>query len=122
MTPQSPSASAWHQSQAHDALRALRAEYAKEVPSRVRRLARALRAWRRAPADAPSMERARVLAHRLRGTAGSYGFAAMGEAAGRVEDGILRAVSAPVEAHDAAWAELWTALRAAEAVAAEVGT
>lgn len=102
--------SAWPPSYgaAHDALTALRAEYARRLPSRVRRVALALGACRRAPGDALRLERARALAHRLRGTAGSYGFAAVGAAAGRVEDGIVRL----------AWDEIDSALRETEALAA----
>jgi HPt (histidine-containing phosphotransfer) domain-containing protein len=92
---------------ARDALAALRVEYARRLPARVRKVARALGAYRRAPGDAVLLERARSLAHRLRGTAGSYGFAAVGAAAGRVEDGILRA----------AWDDVDSALRDTEALA-----
>jgi HPt (histidine-containing phosphotransfer) domain-containing protein len=67
----------------------------------VRRVTRAFGALRRAPDDPRRLERARSLAHRLRGTAGSYGFAAVGAAAGRVEDAMLRT----------AWDEIDPALR-----------
>jgi chemotaxis protein histidine kinase CheA len=93
---------------AREALAALRIDYARRLPGRVRQVARALRALRRTPGDARLLERARALAHRLRGTAGSYGFAAVGAAAGRVEDGILRA----------AWGEIDSALRDTETLAA----
>jgi hypothetical protein len=102
-----------------DALTALRTDYALALPGRVRSLAQALRAWRRAPGSEAHMERARELAHRLRGTAGSYGFPAVGLAAGRVEDAVLRTAGDPGEAHTSAWGELWSALRDAEALAAE---
>jgi HPt (histidine-containing phosphotransfer) domain-containing protein len=38
---------------------------------------------------------ARRAAHKLRGSAATYGFAALGEAAGRIEDLLLRAASEP---------------------------
>ena len=93
---------------APDPLTALRVDYAHRLPGRVRKVALALRACRRAPGDARLLDRARTLAHRLRGTAGSYGFPAVGAAAGRVEDAILRA----------AWDEADSALRDTEALAA----
>ncbi len=105
----------------HDALAALYRDYAKSLPRRVRRIGDALRASRRAPGDARSLEKARTLAHRLRGTAGSYGFEAVSAAAGRVEDAIRRAAGAPGGEHNTAWSEVWAALREAEARSAEVG-
>jgi HPt (histidine-containing phosphotransfer) domain-containing protein len=90
-----------------DPLTALRVDYAERLPARVRRIARALRASRRAPGDAELRERARVLAHRLRGTAGSYGLPAVGAAAGRIEDALGRS----------SWDEIEAALRDAEALA-----
>ena len=72
-------------------------------------MAGALRAARRAPRDARRVERARDLAHRMRGTAGSYGFAAFAGAVGRVEDALRRA----------AWDEVEAALLDAEALAAD---
>jgi HPt (histidine-containing phosphotransfer) domain-containing protein len=90
-----------------DPLTALRVDYAERLPGRVRRIGRALRASRRAPGDAELRERARSLAHRLRGTAGSYGLPAVGAAAGRIEDALARA----------SWDEIEAALRDAEALA-----
>jgi hypothetical protein len=100
-----------------DALTALRVDYALALPGRVRRLATALRAWRRAPGTFALLERARALAHRLRGTAGSYGFAAVGQAAGRIEIALFHTTGAPGQAHAAAWDEIWSALREAELLA-----
>jgi hypothetical protein len=77
------------------------------LPGRVRRIARAVRASRRAPGDADLRERARLLAHKLRGTAGSYGHPAVGTAAGRVEEALGRG----------AWDEIEAALSDAEALA-----
>ena len=90
-----------------DPLAAIHRDYAQRLPSRVRRLARAARAARGAPDDARAALRARDLAHTLRGTAGSYGFAAIAAAAGRVEDALRRAD----------WDEIDAALRDAEALA-----
>lgn len=91
----------------------LRRGYARGLPRRVRRLAAALRAWRCAPEDtrAQLREEAQTLAHRLRGTASSYGYAEVGAATGRVEDALRRG---------AAWEQIADALRDAQALAADV--
>jgi CheY-like chemotaxis protein len=104
-----------------DPLAALHAGYARGLPRRLRRLAAALRAWRRAPEDARARlhEEARTLAHRLRGTASSYGYAEIGDATGRVEDALRRASGAGTEAGDVAWDQIASALREAEALAGD---
>ncbi len=67
------------------ALAELAVEYAAELPGLIDELARLVEA---ASADPAAVPRARAAAHRLRGTAGSYGFVAIGEAAGSVEDAL----------------------------------
>ena len=67
------------------ALAELRTGYAAELPGLVRELGALLDA---AATDAGALARARQAAHRLRGTAGSYGFVEVGEAAGRIEDAL----------------------------------
>ena len=104
---------------AAEALAELRAGYATELPERVERLAHALHAWHRAPADATRLELARVLAHKLRGTAGSYGFPEVGEAAGRVEEAVKRAGGTSDDQETAVWSEVLASLREAEELATE---
>jgi HPt (histidine-containing phosphotransfer) domain-containing protein len=65
------------------ALAALQAAYAAQVPAQVRSLLDLLGVAAACPEAAAE---ARRLAHRLRGTAGTYGFAAVGEACARIED------------------------------------
>jgi HPt (histidine-containing phosphotransfer) domain-containing protein len=85
------------------ALRAMRKEYAAALPALVAALAALVEEAAARPEALPEARRA---AHRLRGTAGSYGFAALGEAAGRIEDAIddgapdpeLRALLPPLAA------------------------
>jgi len=72
------------------ALAELCAEYAAELPGLIDELARLAEA---AVADPAAVPRARVAAHRLRGTAGSYGFAAVGEGAGSIEDALEAGVA-----------------------------
>lgn len=72
-----------------DALRqkiaALRAKYGLTLPGQVESLAAAVHAWQAVPQDAAKATEAARLAHRLCGTSGSYGFAAISEAAKAVE-------------------------------------
>ena len=63
----------------------LRAIYAAELPGLIQRLAE-LSAD--APCDPQAAREAKNAAHRLRGTAGSYGFSAVTEIAGKIEDAI----------------------------------
>jgi chemotaxis protein histidine kinase CheA len=64
---------------------ALAAEYAAELPGLIEELTALVKA---AAADPAAVPQACAAAHRLRGTAGSYGFLAVGEAAGRIEDAL----------------------------------
>jgi HPt (histidine-containing phosphotransfer) domain-containing protein len=74
------------------ALLAVRAEYAAELPALLATLAALVEEAAARPEAAPP---ARLAAHRLRGTAGSYGFAAVGEAAGRIEDALDEGLTGP---------------------------
>jgi HPt (histidine-containing phosphotransfer) domain-containing protein len=68
-----------------DPLAALKLSYAESLPSRLRTLDHAVRAWKRDPRDAARRERARNLAHRLHGTTGCYGLAAVSAVMGTLE-------------------------------------
>jgi CheY-like chemotaxis protein/nitrogen-specific signal transduction histidine kinase/HPt (histidine-containing phosphotransfer) domain-containing protein len=72
----------------HPRFRGLVERYVASFPELVQEL--------RARASAGQLDEVRTLAHRLRGTAASYGFAALAEAAGRCEDAI-RAGAPPAE-------------------------
>jgi diguanylate cyclase (GGDEF)-like protein len=74
-----------------EAFRTLQAEYARSLPHKLRELAGAVNLVRQEPANAQALDLARQVAHRLRGTAGSYGFEGAGAAAGVVEDVLIRA-------------------------------
>ena len=71
----------------------LRADYAKQLPQKLTDLSQATH---NAIADPTTKDYARSLAHKLRGTAGSYGFHQLSEAAGVLED-LLRAPSFSAE-------------------------
>ena len=74
------------------ALAELREEYRQITPGQLRELGALIEQARRGEAAAEALPQARMLAHRIRGTAGSYGWAPVGEAAGRIEDALLVAV------------------------------
>jgi HPt (histidine-containing phosphotransfer) domain-containing protein len=66
-------------------LAALRATYGRELPAKARAVAAATRAT---VADPTKAEEATALAHRLRGTAGAYGFPTISRGAGAIEDAL----------------------------------
>ena len=66
-------------------LRALRVAYALGLSSKLEGLDEALAVLRAAPGEPDAAAQARALAHRLGGTAGSYGFVAVGDAASALE-------------------------------------
>jgi HPt (histidine-containing phosphotransfer) domain-containing protein len=89
-------------------LAALRASYAESLPGKARAVAAATRL---AVSDPSRAAEAIALAHRLRGTAGAYGFAGISRAAAAIEDAFHAGVQgAPLEpladAMDAAGAAL----------------
>jgi diguanylate cyclase (GGDEF)-like protein len=86
----------------------LRQEYARALPAKLDSLAAALDRLRETPGSADLLEAARLLAHRLRGTAGSYGFVDVSAAAGRIEDILVEAP--PGGPGPAAWEGLEAAL------------
>jgi chemotaxis protein histidine kinase CheA len=96
-----------------DALAELRSGYALKLPGLLRDLAGALARGRVDPA---SLGEARRQAHRLQGTAGSYGFVAVGAATKRIEAALLHVEpsTSPVDwdAIDVALAEARAALPA----------
>lgn len=66
-------------------LAVLRAAYTSALGTRRAEIRSALQPGR---ADAEALQHARLLAHRMRGSAGSYGLPEVGAAAGRLEDAI----------------------------------
>jgi HPt (histidine-containing phosphotransfer) domain-containing protein len=98
-------------------LASLRAVYAADLPALVASLAASLDRARRDP-SAELVRAARGEAHRIHGTAGSYGFKAAGEEAGRIEASLDDLAARRGTAEDA-WRAIDRALAAlrAEAVA-----
>ena len=81
----------------------LKAEYGRELPGKLEELRRAVRLARATPGDIAARRQARTLAHRLSGTAGSYGFPDESVAAGVVEAQAVACDTAPEAARDALW-------------------
>ena len=88
-------------------LAALHAQFAQHLPARLAEL-EAAAAW--AEVDHSRIADARGLAHRLRGSAGSYGYPALGEAVGYVEDLLAEAQADPSAIRLQLWGEVDSAL------------
>ena len=93
------------------ALEALRREYIQELPELLRELGEAVTSARRGGAG-EGMRAAVSRAHALRGTAGSYRFQEISDAAGLIEDGLLGIQSGWLPPEQA-WPEIERALHAA---------
>lgn len=79
-----------------DELAELRRQFAERLPEKLTALELALESSK---LEGGLLADARLLAHRLRGSAGSYGYPALGEAMGVVEDFIKAAPSASASQH-----------------------
>ena len=89
--------------QMDEALRGLRASYREKLPNQLGELTERLCASREADGSEAFLQ-AREIAHRLAGTAGSYGFGDLGAALGKIEDA-LREVSAE-DVENARWSDI----------------
>ena len=89
------------------ALRALRASYREKLPGQLDQLTERLRAARE-PDGSAAIGQAREIAHRLAGTAGSYGFEDIGAALGNIDD-TFREISAE-DVENARWSTIDAAL------------
>ncbi|HEY2513017.1 MAG TPA: ATP-binding protein [Polyangiaceae bacterium] len=74
----------------------LRREYLENFPGRVSEVVASLDAALSAPADRKMLERARAVAHKLKGASGSYGLLAFSAVVARAEDALL----ALLDVHD----------------------
>jgi diguanylate cyclase (GGDEF)-like protein len=93
-------------------LEALRKQFAAKLPDKLQQLELAVA---RAQVDGSKVIVARGLAHRLRGSAGSYGYPALGEAAGRLEDLLAQFQGGPAPARRYFWEEVANAMEDARA-------
>jgi len=89
--------------QMDEALRGLRTSYREKLPDQLDELSERLRVSRE-PGGSEAFLQAQEIAHRLAGTAGSYGFGDIGSALGKIDDA-LREVG-PECAADARWSDI----------------
>ena len=89
-------------------LQALRARFAAKLPEKLRELGASVT---RAKTDPQSIAEAQLLAHRMRGSAGSYGYPELGEAMGFAEDLLAEAAANPLAPRRYLWEQLDNALR-----------
>jgi diguanylate cyclase (GGDEF)-like protein len=80
----------------------LRKRYATKLPGKMEEISRRLAEARTATDPTEALTEARTLAHRLRGTAGSYGFPRCGRAAGQLEDLLQSVLRGQAELHQIA--------------------
>jgi diguanylate cyclase (GGDEF)-like protein len=91
-----------------------RIAYSRELPEKLRQLFKALHMARASTsADAAWLDAARLQAHRLRGTAGSFGFDRVGQAAASIEQAIIELG----DADPGQEGKLWSRIDAAFALA-----
>lgn len=100
-----------------DTLLALRAEYARELPERLEELNHTFQQLSAQPDSEFLLSELRAFAHKLRGTAASYGFKDIGDCATRIEESILVLQKNPQLAEDV-MAEMRAALQEAKGHAA----
>jgi len=90
-----------------EALRDLRTSYREKLPDQLGELTERLRASRE-PSGSEAFLQAREIAHRIAGTAGSYGFGDIGAALGRIDEALQEVSAEDVE--DARWSDIDAAL------------
>jgi HPt (histidine-containing phosphotransfer) domain-containing protein len=94
-------------------------EFASVLPGRIEVVAAAIRTADAARGDEALRDEARSAAHRLRGSAGSYGFPAISATAGRIEEALVALAAGSAEDPVADWATITAALRELESAANE---
>jgi chemotaxis protein histidine kinase CheA len=102
-----------------DAFAEMRAAYALELPGEVEALMAAVQRARSEQGRAELTVEARRIAHRLCGTAGSYGFTEIGEAAAELEVA-LKAIEIAASAPAEAWAKIDGTLQRITAALAQI--
>lgn len=97
----------------------LHVEFASKVPARVGVVAATIRAAEASRDDAELRAEACGAAHRLRGSAGSYGFPEISATSARLEDALIALATMPSSEMAAAWTAIVAALRELERAAIE---
>jgi diguanylate cyclase (GGDEF)-like protein len=100
------------------AMAQMRAEYARDLPGKLSAVVASVVAARAAQADVALRHEARTLAHRIAGTAGSYGFPEVGSACAQLEELIVGMGAVPKKGQPEAWAKVTQACETVIAAAA----
>jgi DNA-binding response OmpR family regulator len=99
------------------ALAALREKYLESLPGKTQELAQAFENAKAHPADRKALLEVRGHAHKLRGTAGSYGILKYAHCAGLIEDTITALTKDGKEPEANDWSQLEDAVREAQSLA-----
>lgn len=99
-----------------DPLAAARAKYIARLPAAIDALTAAVRALPNA-AHEDAWRDARGRAHKLKGSAGTYGLVALGDACGRLESALAQGIDLDVPARDALIGDIETLLEAVRGAA-----
>jgi len=99
-------------------LTALQEKYARHLPDKLSALARAIGKVKIDSSDSSSVAEAILLAHRLRGTAGTHGFPAVGVAAQQIEESLQTIPRAPAGESKHVWRRINAAMSDARAALA----
>jgi diguanylate cyclase (GGDEF)-like protein len=113
-SPEEPVATPPPPTPLRDDLATARAEYARALPGKLRDLARAIREAKLGNDDIAT---ARLRAHKLRGTAGCFGFEEVGTAAGAIEDALEATRVADGAMRERAWETVEDTVESARAAA-----
>ena len=108
-----------HDAMIRAAFEELHQEFASRLPARIEALAAAIHAAAAARDDEAARDQARGLAHRLRGSAGSYGFPAISATAERIEEAFIDLKAIPAADPRSSWATILAALVELEHAATE---
>ena len=99
------------------ALQAARKEYAAELPQAIKELAQNIRAAKESASDKDAFGQAVHIAHKLHGSAGSYGFANISEGAGKIENLLRSLENQDNTMEEILWSELIRTLADTESAA-----
>jgi diguanylate cyclase (GGDEF)-like protein len=100
----------------HSVLDGLAAEYIQQLPEKLSQLSQTLAEARKNPHQSAFLAEARLCAHKLRGTAGSFGFDKLGQAMGQIEDGLTELSKGKALKPPETWATIESAMFEAKAL------
>lgn len=96
-----------------------RSRYAGKLAARLAELAELVGTARDAPKDTKALEDAQHLAHKICGSAGTFGFTVVGDAVGWIDRQLIRLLSGQANADEELWQQIAAALDRATATLPE---